>query len=112
MERSNYTSGSQMYIVQSKAVVHITWIIQTGRYDRTLTTYIKNNLLLPTNIDAQSSGQILQQEMCTSEPTELDALLNNIMKPDTQSQLLEKPESQHHLRGQKTREDGLSQNHM
>ena len=45
------------------------------------------------NIDAQSSGQTLQQEMCTSEPTELDALLQNIMKPDTQSQLLEKQKS-------------------
>ena len=33
MERSNYTSGSQLYIVQSKAVVHITWINASYRVD-------------------------------------------------------------------------------
>ena len=40
MERSNYTSGSQTYIVLSKAVVHITLIIWTGQYDITLTSAI------------------------------------------------------------------------
>ena len=45
------------------------------------------------NLDAQPCDQTLQQESCTSEPTQLDALLQNIINPDTQSQLLEKPKS-------------------
>ena len=40
MEQSNYTSGSQKYIVQSNAVVHITWIIQMRRYDIYLTSRV------------------------------------------------------------------------
>ena len=45
------------------------------------------------NLDTQPIEQDVQPESCTSEPTQLDSLLLNIINPDTQSQLLNKPKS-------------------
>ena len=43
------------------------------------------------NLNTQTMEQEVQPEACTSEPTQLDSLLQNIIRPD--SQLLEKPKS-------------------
>ena len=45
------------------------------------------------NLNTQTMEQEVQPESCTSEPTQLDSLLQNIINPDTQSQLLDKPKS-------------------
>ena len=45
------------------------------------------------NLNTQTIEQEVQPEPCTSEPTQLDSLLQNIINPDTQSHLLDKPKS-------------------
>ena len=42
-------------------------------------------------VGKQTGDQRLQQAMCNSEPIELDTLLQKIMDPNTQSELLDKP---------------------
>ena len=57
-------------------------------------TYQENQEPVQTDdndFETQSGDQRLQQAMCSSEPTELDTLLQKIMDPNTQSELLEKP---------------------
>merc|ERR1712240_393965 len=44
-------------------------------------------------LDTQPIDQEVQPESCTSEPTQIDLLLKNIINPDTQLQLLDKPKS-------------------
>ena len=46
-----------------------------------------------TEVEAQSADQRLHQAMCSSTPTELDTLLQRIMDPNTQSEILEKPKN-------------------
>ena len=59
-------------------------------------TYHKTQEPLPTDnneFEMQTGEQGLQQAMCTSELAGLDTLLQKIMDPNTQAELLKKPKS-------------------
>ena len=62
------------------------------------------------SLDTQPIEQEVQPESYTSEPIQLDSLLQNIINPDTQSQLLDKPKSLASSKRPKTKEAQLSQN--